>query len=115
LDVYREFCQAKVLNENGTAIRNERFPTARVDLKSFLDRLENTSFVLKSTGVWEFVYEIIDERGPWIKLARSLKVQAINEPRVKTDKVATGTFTQLLRLGMVSELNPSRGSRDLDG
>ncbi len=63
LDVHKEFCQASVLNEKGFEEDNVRFPTTHRGLESFLERFEDASFVLESTGVWEFVYKTIEEKG----------------------------------------------------
>jgi len=114
LDVHKEFCQASVLNEKGFEEDNLRFPTTQRGLESFLDRFEDASFVLESTGVWEFVYEIIEEKGFPVKLAHPLKVRAIAEASVKTDKVDARTLAKLLRLDMVPEsFVPSKDIRDL--
>lgn len=114
LDVHKEFCQASILNEKGFEEDNLRFPTTRRGLESFLDRFEDASFVLESTGIWEFVYEIIEEKGYSVKLAHPLKVRAIAEASVKTDKVDARTLAKLLRLDMVPESYvPSREIRDL--
>jgi len=114
LDVHKEFCQASILNEKGFEEDNLRFPTTRRGLESFLDRFEDASFVLESTGVWEFVYEIIEEKGFPVKLAHPLKVRAIAEASVKTDKVDARTLAKLLRLDMVPESYiPPKEIRDL--
>jgi len=102
------------LNEKGFEEDNLRFPTTRRGLESFLDRFEDASFVLESTGVWEFVYEIIEEKGFPVKLAHPLKVRAIAEASVKTDKVDARTLAKLLRLDMVPESYiPPKEIRDL--
>ncbi len=114
LDVHKEFCQASILNEKGFEEDNVRFPTTRRGLESFLERFEDASFVLESTGVWEFVYEIIEGEGFPVKLAHPLKVRAIAEASVKTDKVDARTLAKLLRLDMVPESYiPPKDIRDL--
>jgi transposase len=92
-----------VLDEKGIELGNERFPTAQGGLESFLERFDEASFVLESTGVWEFVYEIIEAKGIPVKLAHPLKERAIAEASVKTDKVDARTLARLLRLDMVPE------------
>lgn len=114
LDVHKELCQASILNEKGFEEDNVRFPTTHRGLESFLDRFEDASFVLESTGVWEFVYEIIEAKGFPVKLAHPLKVRAIAEASVKTDKVDARTLAKLLRLDMVPESYiPPKDIRDL--
>lgn len=114
LDVHKEFCQASVLDEKGFELGNERFPTTQGGLESFLERFDEASLVLESTGVWEFVYEIIEAKGFPVKLAHPLKVRAIAEASVKTDKVDARTLAKLLRLDMVPESYiPPKDIRDL--
>ncbi len=74
LDVHKEFCQASVLDETGDEISNERIPTTYEDLDRFLDRFEDARFVLESTGVWEYVYGIVEARSFDVVLAHPFKV-----------------------------------------
>ncbi len=92
LDIHEEFCQACVIDSSGEVLSNERFPSTQGDLDEFLDRFEDAKFVLESTGIWEFFYEGIERRGFEAVLAHPLKVRAIAEARVKTDKVDAETL-----------------------
>lgn len=114
LDVHKEFCQASVLDDSGNELENERFDSTLEALNGFLDRFEEARFVLESTGIWEFIYEGIEARGFEVQLAHPLKVRAIAEASVKTDKVDARTLARLLRLDMVPRSYvPSRDIRDL--
>jgi transposase len=114
LDVHKEFCQASVLNDDGNELVNERFDSTLEALNRFLDRFSDAKFVLESTGIWEFIYEGIEARGFEVQLAHPLKVRAIAEASVKTDKVDARTLARLLRLDMVPRSYvPSRDVRDL--
>lgn len=114
LDVHKEFCQASVLNENGKELENVRFDSTMEALDRFLDQFEEARFVLESTGIWEFIYEGIERRGFEVQLAHPLKVRAIAEASIKTDKVDARTLAKLLRLDMVPRSYvPSRDIRDL--
>ena len=114
LDVHKEFCQASVLDDNGEEISNQLIPTNEEALDRFLDRFQEARFVLESTGVWEFVYGIVEARGFHIVLAHPFKVKAIASAKVKTDKVDARTLARLLYLDMVPSSHvPSRDMRDL--
>jgi transposase len=114
LDVHKEFCQASVLDEDGKELSNEKFLSTRKDLDEFLDRFQDAEFVLESTGIWEFIYEGIEARGFPVMLAHPLKVRAIAEAKIKTDKVDARTLAQLLRADMIPRSYvPSRDIRDL--
>jgi len=114
LDVHKEFCQACVMNKSGKVISNERFLSTQEALDSFLDRFDKAKFVLESTGIWEFIYEGIERRGFEVVLAHPLKVRAIAEARVKTDKVDAQTLAHLLRADLIPRSwVPSKDVRDL--
>jgi transposase len=114
LDVHKEFCQACVIDERGRALSNERFPSTHESLDVFLAGIKDAKFVLESTGMWEFIYEGIEKRGFEVQLAHPLKVRAIAEARVKTDKVDAETLAQLLRANLIPRSwIPSKDMRDL--
>ena len=91
MDVHKEFCQACVIDEHGRVRSNEKFSSTQDELDRFLAGFKNAKFVLESTGIWEFIYEGIERRGFEVQLAHPLKVRAIAEARVKTDKVDAET------------------------
>ena len=114
LDVHKEFCQASVLDESGEEVSSIKVLTRKEELESFLDGFEDASFVLESTGIWEFVYEMIERHGFEMVLAHPLKVRAIAEAKVKTDKVDARTLAHLLRADLVPRSYiPSKDLRDL--
>jgi len=114
LDVHKEFCQACVIDESGRALSNERFSSTNEELDRFLNRFQDAKFVLESTGIWEFIYERIEKRGFEVVLAHPLKVRAIAEAKVKTDKVDAHTLAQLLRADLIPRSwIPPKDMRDL--
>ena len=114
LDVHKEFCQACVIDERGRVLSNDKFPSTHESLDVFLAGIKHAKFVLESTGIWEYIYEGIEDRGFEVVLAHPLKVRAIAEARVKTDKVDAETLAQLLRADLIPRSwVPSRDIRDL--
>jgi transposase len=102
------------MDVGGKILSNERIPSTVEDLDAFLDRFEDASFVLESTGIWEFVYETIERHGFEVVLAHPLKVRAIAEAKVRTDKVDARTLAHLLRADLVPRSYiPSKDMRDL--
>ncbi|HDP96341.1 MAG TPA: hypothetical protein ENN25_01435 [Euryarchaeota archaeon] len=83
-------------NDSGKVISNSRFPSTRDALNGFLSEFKDAKFVLESTGIWEFIYEGIEQMGFEVVLAHPLKVRAIAEARVKTDKVDAETLAHHL-------------------
>ena len=114
LDVHKEFCQACVIDRSGRVLSNERFSSTSEELDRFLGRFQDAKFVLESTGIWEFIYEGIEKRGFEAVLAHPLRVRAIAEARVKTDKVDAETLAQLLRADLIPRSwIPPKDIRDL--
>jgi transposase len=70
-------------------------------LDGFPDQFEDAESVLESSGIWEFIYEAIEARGFPVNQAHPLRVRAIAEAKVKTDKVDAKTLAQLLRADMM--------------
>jgi len=102
------------LDESGKEISNIKVPTRKDELEIFLAGFEDARFVLESTGVWEFVYEIIESRGFDVLLAHPMKVKAISSAKVKTDKVDSRTPAHLLRMDMIPASHvPEKKVRDL--
>jgi transposase len=114
LDVHKEFCQACVIDERGRVCSNEKFSSTQDELDRFLAGFKDAKFVLESTGIWEFIYEGIEKRGFEVQLAHPLKVRAVAEAKVKTDKVDAETLAQLLRANLIPRSwIPSKDMRDL--
>ena len=114
LDVHKEFCQAAVIDASGQVLSNEKFSSTQDELNKFLARFKRAKFVLESTGIWEFIYEGIEKKGFEVQLAHPLKVRAIAEAKVKTDKVDAETLANLLRADLIPRSwVPSKDVRDL--
>jgi len=97
LDVHRELCQACAIDESGRPLSNERISSTNEELDRFPGRFQDAKFVLESTGIWEFIYELIWKRGFEAVLAHPLRVRALAEARVKMDRVDAETLARLLR------------------
>jgi transposase len=103
-----------VIDDYGRVLSNEKFSSTRKELDRFLARFKDAKFVLESTGIWEFIYEGIEKKGFEVVLAHPLKVRAIAEAKVKTDKVDAETLAQLLRANLIPRSwVPSKDVRDL--
>src|SRR3989338_11343900 len=58
---------------------------------------------MESTGVWEYIYEILEAMKYEVKLANPVKTKAIAYAKVKTDSVDASTLADLLRANLVAE------------
>ena len=114
LAVHEESLQACMIDDQGRVLSNERFPFTHESLDVFLAGMKHAKFVLEFTGIWEYIYEEIEDKGFEVVLARPLKVGAIAEARIRTDKVIAEPLAQLLRADLIPNLilesNPPDGS-----
>jgi transposase len=68
--------------------------------------------VLEATRNWGLMYDWLEEEIEDVKLAHPLKVKAIAEARVKTDKIDSNILAHLLRCDLLPESHiPSREAR----
>ncbi len=69
---------------------------------------------MEASGVWNFVYERLEDAGVDVKPAHPKQVKAIANAKVKTDKIDARVLAHLLRLDYIPEAHvPFRDIRDL--
>lgn len=60
------------------------------------------------------IYEILEEAGVEVKLAHTLKVKAIAEAQIKTDKIDSNILADLLRYNLIPACYiPSSATREI--
>jgi transposase len=70
--------------------------------------------VLEATRNWGLIYDWLEEVLDNVALAHPLKVKAIAEARIKTDKISADILADLLRAGLLPRAYaPSKQTRDL--
>jgi len=115
LDVHKEFIYAQVLDEQGTSKIERKFMNTPEALDYFLEHVDGTTeFVLEACGMYEPVYDRIEEQGFSVKVAHPLKTRAIASARIKTDAIDAKVLANLLRTDLVAESHvPSKEIREL--
>jgi len=105
LDIHKHFTYGVVKSEQGQVLNKSRFDNSEENFNVFLKNFpaQETKIVMESTGVWEFIYDILEEKGYEVKLANPVKTKAIAFARVKTDAVDAATLADLLRANLVAE------------
>src|SRR3989344_6243727 len=105
MDVHKRFTYAVAKDEQGNEITRKRFDNDKYNFEIFLQpfKPEETKIVMESTGVWEYIYEILEEKHYETKLANPVKTKAIAYAKVKTDAVDAATLADLLRGNLVFE------------
>lgn len=115
LDVHKEFVFASVVDGEGNKVLERKFLNSPEALDYFLESVEpQTGFVLEACGMYEPVYDRIEQQGFSVKVAHPLKTKAIASARIKTDAMDAGVLAHLLRADLVPESYvPSKEVREL--
>src|SRR3989344_5960598 len=105
LDVHKAFTYGVIEDANGKVIREDKFQNTDENFSKFLDLTEpkETKIVMESTGVWEFIYEMLEAKGYEVKLANPLRTKAIASAKIKTDAIDAKTLADLLRADLIAE------------
>ncbi len=112
LDVHKEFCVATQMDKEGNLIQEtEKIATSREALQEYFSTVDEGMVAIESTGVWEYVYEILDSLGLDVKLVNPVKARAIAEAKIKTDTVDSQILAHLLRSNLIPEVYT--GTKDM--
>lgn len=105
LDIHKTFTYGVIEDKNGDVINEGRFTNTDENFSSFLDicNPEETEVVMESTGMWESIYDPLEERGYEVKLANPVRTKAIASAKIKTDPIDAKTLADLLRAGLIAE------------
>ena len=104
LDIHKEFCVATEMDEEGNIIRDGRIETSREAIEEFFSSVERGKVAIESTGIWDYIYEILDVLGLEVKLVNPVKARAIAAAKIKTDKVDATILAHLLRSNLIPEV-----------
>ena len=103
LDVHKRVIQGTVMNEDGSILKRDRFTNSPGALRSFMEDIGEARVVMESGYCWQQPYQTLEEEGYDVRLAHPLKVKAIAEAKVKTDKIDSETLAHLLRANLLPE------------
>lgn len=105
IDIYKQFTVAVVKDEQGNKLAEEKFANSENNFSEFLKNYlpNETKIIIESTGVWEYIYDLLEQIRYEVKLANPIRTRAIAEARIKTDSVDASTLADLLRANLVAE------------
>ena len=65
LDIHKVFTYGIIKNEQGTKIKEDKFDNSQENFDLFLKdcKPEETKIVMESTGVWEYIYDLLESKG----------------------------------------------------
>jgi transposase len=103
VDYHKKFSYGTIMNEKGKILKQGRFSNHRESVNQFLDGYgdDNCLSVLEATRNWTVMHDILEDLTSGVTLAHPLKVKAIAEAKIKTDKIDSKTLAHLLRCDLV--------------
>jgi transposase len=115
VDYHKSYSHLVVQDSSGRTLRSGRIKNDRRSLGGFLERYrENSHAVVEATRNWMVMYDWLDEFCDDVVLAHPLKVKAIADAKIKTDKIDATVLAHLLRADLVPEAwVPSDKAREL--
>jgi hypothetical protein len=115
VDYHKSYSHLVVQDSNGKTLRSGRVKNDRQSLGGFLERYrENSHAVVEATRNWMVMYDWLDDICDNVVLAHPLKVKAIADAKIKTDKIDATVLAHLLRADLVPEAwAPSDKAREL--
>ncbi|MBB4275154.1 IS110 family transposase [Rhizobium mongolense] len=115
VDYHKSYSHLVVQDSNGKTLRSGRVKNDRQSLGGFLERYrENSHAVVEATRNWMVMYDWLDDICDDVVLAHPLKVKAIADAKIKTDKIDATVLAHLLRADLVPEAwAPGERAREL--
>jgi transposase len=113
VDYHKKYSYIVVKNEDGHVEGRGTVNNTKEEVQQFLEPYRPGMAVVEATRNWGLIYDWLDEVLDDVTLAHPLKVKAIAEARIKTDKISADILADLLRAGLLPRAYaPSRQTRD---
>lgn len=105
IDIHRKYSQISVMQKDGKIIERQKVNNTRKSFEQVLESYSDheTKAVIESSWNWGLLYDMLSDYVDEVKVAHPLKVRAIAEARIKTDKISADTLAHLLRTDLIPE------------
>jgi len=105
IDAHKRYSQITVMRDDGKIVDRQKVNNNRVSIKEALSPYseDDTKAVLESGWNWGLVYDMVSDYVDEVKVAHPLKVKAIAEAKIKTDKISADILANLLRADLIPE------------
>jgi transposase len=103
LDVHKKVCYGTLADEKGQILRREKFRNDPSGLRTFMRNIGEAEIAMEAGYCWQPLYDHLEKSGFKVRLVHPLKVKAIAEAKIKTDKIDSETITHLLRTDLLPE------------
>jgi transposase len=103
VDYHKAFSYGTIMTGTGQILKQGRFANHPEAVGRFLGEHggDECSAVLEATRNWCVMHDWLEERTGQVTLAHPLKVRAIAEAKIKTDKIDATTLAHLLRCDLI--------------
>lgn len=111
VDYHRKYSYLTAMNEAGKITKEGVVTNSREAVAAFLTSAGcngNSSAVLEATRNWTVMHDWLEELVDEVHLAHPLKVKAIAEAKIKTDKIDAKVLAHLLRTDLLPEAYVAR-------
>ncbi len=113
VDYHKRYSYIVVKNEDGEVKERGSVSNIRKEIQQFLQPYSSGIAVIEATRNWGLIYDWLEEILDDVALAHPLKVKAIAEARIKTDKISADILADLLRAGLLPRAYaPSKQTRE---
>ena len=113
VDYHKKYSYIVVKNDDGHVEGRGTVNNTKQEVQQFLEPYRPGKAVLEATRNWGLIYDWLEEVLDDVALAHPLKVKAIAEARIKTDKISADILTDLLRAGLLPKAYaPNKQTRD---
>lgn len=105
VDNHKKFSYLSVMDEKGIVVKEGKVVNTKEAVNRFLGKeyTKDTSAVLEAGRNWTVMYDWLEEQLDDVTLAHPMKVKAIAEAKIKTDKIDAKTLAHLLRCDLIPE------------
>lgn len=106
MDLHKSTSSFCVMNHEGEVEKEKTIRTDGDEIKKFIVNLgkrEKIKLVMEPLSQWYYYADFIEALGVEVRLAHPLKVKAISQSKVKTDKIDAKVLADLLRCNLLPE------------
>ena len=103
VDYHKKYSYVVVKDKEGKVERRGKVDNTKEEFRQLLKPYQAGKAVLEATRNWGLVYDWLEEILDDVALAHPLKVRAIAEARIKTDKISADILCDLLRSNLLPE------------
>ncbi|MHC4179353.1 MAG: IS110 family RNA-guided transposase [Planctomycetota bacterium] len=103
IDYHKRYSYGVIMTERRQIIKQGRFDNHPQALREFIGNNggPGCKAVLEATRNWTVMHDWLEEHADEVVLAHPLKLKAIAEARIKTDKIDATTLAELLRCELI--------------